>query len=166
MISNCQVASIVSIMKIEKSLKNVERGVDKTAAELALRRLQEELSTMPDLEEIKNEIWGRKDYVNLALHKCLSNLLIKQNPNRAVSDPIAIFVSPFSESELRAKFFSPLLDEELMQMIDYCDDQKKRTNGNYRPEFYEYLQRNFQIMIKMKELIKSIEKNLAIVRNE
>lgn len=112
--------------KIEKSLKNVEKGVDKTAAELGLKRLHEVLIRMPfegNLKSIKDSIWGDMSALSFALRDCLKALLRKETPNRQISKLKKAFIGEFSEVEMKNKWFSTLNDGEFKTMIAFCDEQ-------------------------------------------
>lgn len=161
---------MVSLLHIEKSLKNVEKGVDKTAAELAIKRLKEELANMPfkgNRKEIKNDLWElpKTNTAKLALLDCLYYLLDKQNPDRKVSKFAAYFVGRFPDSELREKFFTVLIDGELQVMINYCENQEKNPNTKY-PGSYKFIKNKFQTIMDIYAIKRAVEKNKGIVEKE
>jgi hypothetical protein len=158
---------MISLVRIEKSLKNVEKGVDKTAAELAIRRLKEELSNKPfggNRKKIKNDIWDlpRSNTTKLVLLESLDFLLQKQDPNRKENKFSVFLGHKFNESELQTKFFSILTDEELSEMINYCEEQEKNPKNDY-PESYKKVRKVFLTIVDIYAIKRSIERNNEIV---
>jgi len=48
---------VTGLKKVQYGVANVQQGVDKTASELAIRRLQEELSLLRNKRAIKYNVW-------------------------------------------------------------------------------------------------------------
>jgi predicted RNA-binding Zn-ribbon protein involved in translation (DUF1610 family) len=152
--------------QIEKSLKNVEKGVDKTASELAIRRLKDDLSEMPqqgDIWEIKNEIWQYHEGGE-TINEALQALLKKQNPNTRTNLVGKIFGSEYSESEIGSKLFSTLSESEIDFLINFCiNELNKSIRQGFSGDGYRLFINRFQAILNVYKIQSELDRYKEIV---
>jgi len=83
---------VVTIAPVIDELKKVQVGVDKTASELAIKRLQEEIRILKEEQSRVANMGNETNLINQELEKKISDLRINEKARRSEKEPALLFL--------------------------------------------------------------------------